>query len=95
MVKLHALCDIFCRVATLYVQAKANETLTSSSWIGQPTVSEIDNYLELIGFAPAPLADPDTILSGNEAFDPSFLNDWFQGNSSLVGFLEQDMLLPG
>ncbi len=95
MVKLHALCDIFCRVATLYVQAKANETLTGSSWIGQPAVNDIDHYLGSLGFAPAPLADPDAILDGSEAFGPGFLNDWFQGNSSLIGFLEQDMLLPG
>lgn len=95
MAKLHALCDIFCKVATLYVQAKANETLAGSSWSGQPTVNEIDTYLETIGFAAAPLPDPNAILQGNDAFDPDFLNDWFQGNSFLIGFLEQqDMLLP-
>ncbi|KAK5166583.1 uncharacterized protein LTR77_008126 [Saxophila tyrrhenica] len=126
MVKLHKLCDIFCKVAALYVRAKGNETSTirstngawvvnadshmlapqyqdhaynnaatmdfDSDWIGQPAVNDIDQYLSTFGLAPTGTANGYGMSGGD--FDPSFLNDWYQANGSLMGFLEQDLLFP-
>ncbi|KAI7231683.1 hypothetical protein KC330_g6295 [Hortaea werneckii] len=67
MAKLHKLCDVFCKVADLYVRAKAleatqvNNTMSYNNagnasavpdWMGQPAVNDIDDYLSTIGFAP-------------------------------------------
>ena len=64
-----------------------------SKWIGQPAVNEIDEYLSIMGFAPPAIASggPDPFGS-NADFDASFLTDWYQGNSSLIGLLEQDLM---
>ncbi|TKA67746.1 hypothetical protein B0A55_07789 [Friedmanniomyces simplex] len=107
MVKLYRLCDVFCKVATLYIQAKVNEAgqrgelqyrdTPLPNWIGQPAVNDIDGYLSTIGFAPPPgsLNGGPGIFGSNEDFDASFLNDWYEGNNSLMGFLEQDLTFPG
>jgi hypothetical protein len=108
MAKLHKLCDTFCKVASLYVRAKYSEAAQKSevqpeygmnsldsNLYGQPMVDDIDNYLLSMGLLPPSMAtegDP-AGMSGDPAFDPSFLNDWYQGNSSLMGLLEQDMSL--
>jgi hypothetical protein len=106
MAKLHKLCDTFCKVASLYVRAKHSEMAqkndlepeyalndSTSGFYGQPMVDDIDNYLLSMGLLPPSMAtesDP-AGASGDVGFDPSFLNDWYQGNSSLMGLLEQDM----
>ncbi|KAK0904105.1 putative pyridoxal kinase [Friedmanniomyces endolithicus] len=106
MIKMYRLCDVFCKVATLYVHAKINEAKQGGkiqyhdtpAWIGQPAVNDIDGYLSTIGFAPPPPGGieggPD-MFGGNEDFDASFLLDWYEGNNSLMGFLEQDLTFPG
>ena len=104
MVKLSRLCDIFCKVATLYVRAKDKEASQrvdagdpSLDWIGQSAVHDIDQYLSTIGFVPPPTS-ADSIRDGfgsNAEVDNSFLIDWYDGNSSLMGFLEQDLTFPG
>ncbi|KAK0943842.1 hypothetical protein LTR29_004606 [Friedmanniomyces endolithicus] len=105
MIKMYRLCDVFCKVATLYVQAKINEAKQGGemqyhdtpAWIGQPAVNDIDGYLSTIGFAPPPGGidgGPD-MFGGTEDFDASFLLDWYEGNNSLMGFLEQDLTFPG
>ena len=93
MLKMYALCDIFCKVATLYVRAKGKEARLepSADWMGQPAVNDIDGYLSTMGFAPFP-ADANVMLNelgGNDEF--SFLSDWHEGSNSLMGFLEQDL----
>ena len=114
MIRLHKLCDVFTKVATLYVRAKTNEANTPmdaddpsiaafsdtapDGWIGQLEVKDIDEYLSTIGFAPPPdgtiNANADAI-DGIPEFDPNFLMDWYQGNSSLMGLLEQDLAFTG
>ncbi|KAK0276305.1 hypothetical protein LTR35_010630 [Friedmanniomyces endolithicus] len=106
MIKMYRLCDVFCKVATLYVHAKINEAKQGGkiqyhdtpAWIGQPAVNDIDGYLSTIGFAPPPPGGieggPD-VFGGDEDFDASFLLDWYEGNNSLMGFLEQDLTFPG
>ncbi|KAK5738434.1 hypothetical protein LTR17_005962 [Elasticomyces elasticus] len=106
ILKLHRLCDIFCKVASLYVQAKQKEasqkqnlqyrgsaSMQPEPWMGQPAVNDIDQYLTAIGFAPpTALGDDGQIaMDGSMDFDASFLNDWYQGNNTIMGFLEQDI----
>lgn len=106
--KLHRLCDIFQKVAELYVQAKAQEAnravvptntaIQPDMGSMEPAINDIDGYLSTIGFAP-PM--PTAMNGGTEDssidqyFDADYLNEWFSGNSSLMGLLEQDFTLPG
>lgn len=109
MIKLHRLCDVFCKVATLYVRSKASEAKQvpdmdhgsgamapvldpNVDWTGQPASNDIDTYLSTMGFAPPSGGNINGEPSGLDdlAFDPSFLMDWYQGNNSLMGLLEQD-----
>jgi hypothetical protein len=99
--KLWRLCDVFQKVADLYVQAKAQEatrmTLKNNSAAPptqpsmQPAINDIDGYLSAIGFAPPATENFANNATGNEQLDASYLNDWFYGNSSLMGLLEQDI----
>lgn len=105
--KLYRLCDVFQKVADLYVQAKAQEAAraslqnSSSSAVPsappsmQPAINDIDGYLSAIGFAP-PMQDnfsSGASVPGNQ-LDANYLNDWFYGSSSLMGLLEQDLTYP-
>lgn len=103
--KLSRLCDVFQKVADLYVQSKAQEAqrpalnqadaVPSAQASMQPAINDIDGYLSTIGFAPPA---PDTFAgnsAGGNQLDANYLNDWFYGNSSLVGLLEQDFAYPG
>ncbi|TKA68876.1 hypothetical protein B0A55_09252 [Friedmanniomyces simplex] len=81
----------------LIIPATAEAAYALAMAIGQPAVNDIDGYLSTIGFAPPPGSvdgGPD-MFGINEDFDASFLNDWYEGNNSLMGFLEQDMTFPG
>lgn len=104
--KLYRLCDVFQKVADLYVQAKAqeadsgrpngdNELPIQGSL--QPAITDIDDYLSAIGFAPPPQNNEHDLSAqplGDMSFDANYLNDWYSGNSSLMGMLEQDMFFP-
>lgn len=104
--KLHRLCDVFQKVAELYVQAKTQEAsrttvpaTTTQGNLGsmEPAINDIDGYLSTIGFAPpVPTAmnGDATDASLDQYFDADYLNEWFSGNSSLMGLLEQDLTLP-
>lgn len=103
--KFYRLCDIFQKVADLYVQAKAQEAMRvtqqntsaapSTQASMQPAINDIDGYLSAIGFAP-PVPDNfnGNPTAGNQ-LDANYLNDWFYGSSSLMGLLEQDLTYPG
>lgn len=92
--KLHRLCHVFEKVATLYVQAKAveaanatvpnNSVVLLGSLFVQPEISEVNAYLSTIGFAP-PAAN--SIQADSIDGAPTYLNDWFYGNSSLMSLL--------
>jgi hypothetical protein len=101
--KLYRLCDIFQRVADLYVRAKIQEASgMHPQWDSlmaptatapmQPSISDMDGHLSAMGFAP-PALDGDGLGSSTEnaEFDANYLQDWFSGNSSLTEFLEYDM----
>jgi hypothetical protein len=103
--KLYRLCDVFQKVADLYVQAKAQEatrtTLQSNSAAPpaqpsmQPAINDIDGYLSTIGFAPPAMDSFANNATSSNELDATYLNDWFYGNSSLMGLLEQDLTGPG
>lgn len=103
--KLYRLCDVFQKVADLYVQAKAQEatrmTLQDNSAAPpmqpsmQPAINDIDGYLSTIGFAPPATDNFANNTTGSDQLDATYLNDWFYGNSSLMGLLEQDLTYPG
>ncbi|KAG8625732.1 hypothetical protein KVT40_006133 [Elsinoe batatas] len=90
MIRLHKLCDVFWKVASLYVRAKATENESqpqpraqsdleelSDDW-SLPTSAEIDAQLSSIGFAPPSLnINAMFDMPSNEAFvDPNQLMDW-------------------
>jgi hypothetical protein len=105
--KLYRLCDIFQRVADLYVKAKVQEvngTHPQGQWDGsmtpttaaptQPSISDMDGHLSAMGFAPPAALDGGGLAGSsteNAEFDANYLQDWFSGNSSLTEFLEYDM----
>jgi hypothetical protein len=104
--KLYRLCDIFQKVADLYVKAKVQEasSMDNPRWNGlmaptagpaQPSISDMDGHLSAMGFAPPPPPALDGSGFGSSAenaeFDANYLQDWFSGNSSLTEFLEFDM----
>lgn len=106
--KLYRLCDVFQKVADLYVQAKTQEAhhaqandgdISSFGGSMQPAISDIDDYLQAIGFAPPPPVDMQDFNNTGQLseapFDANYLNDWYYGNSSMIGMLEQDMAFPG
>lgn len=103
--KLYRLCDVFQKVAELYVQAKAQEAtrVTQQQTNAappmqpsmQPAINDIDGYLSTIGFAPPATEHFASSSLGNDQLDATYLNDWFYGNSSLMGLLEQDLTYPG
>ena len=95
---------MFLKVAQTYVHAKqeedkllqgANDISTSNgfnSW--QPAIGELDDYLSVLGFAPLPSADQANgfpATSSVESGLSTHLQDWYSGNASLYGLLEQDL----
>jgi hypothetical protein len=99
--KLYRLCDIFQKVAELYTQAKIQEVnrgdqqrdrsavpVTDSR---QPAIDDIDGYLSTIGFAPPSMDSFDSTLVDDAQLDADHLSNWFHGNNSLMGLLEQDL----
>lgn len=99
--KLYRLCDIFQKVAELYTQAKIQEAnrgnpkrdrsgvpVTESR---QPAIDDIYGYLSTIGFAPPSMEPFDSALVDDAQLDADHLSNWFHGNNSLMGLLEQDL----
>ena len=95
VVKLCSLCDVFVKVASLYVQAKDKEAghlqhsgpAGGADYTGQPVLNDIDEYLSTLGFAP-PSGTADgasNASSGDLDFDASFLVDWHAGNLTRAG----------
>lgn len=102
--KYYRLCDIFQKVADLYVQAKSQEaarmtqqnanTAAQTQGSMQPAINDIDGYLSAIGFAPPVPDNFNGTPAGGNQLDANYLNDWFYGSSSLMGLLEQDLTYP-
>ena len=63
------------------------------------TIKNIDGCLSAIGIVPAVTQNPDGTPArdnnnnnNNQPDDARYLHDWFQGNGSLMGLLEHDLL---
>ena len=98
LAKFHRLCSVFERIAGLYAKAKAQELAGKKSAANgaQPAISDIDGYLSAIGFAP-PVSQITTDVPPamyDTQFDANYLNDWYSGNNSLIGLLDQDVPFP-
>lgn len=90
--KLYRLCRVMCDIATLYVEAKAQQQQDESS-IGD----EFEMYLSQLGFIPnedQPMAnantnDPGVPVQGNGQV--AQLADWFFGSRNMISLLEEDL----
>jgi hypothetical protein len=89
-------------VAAAQSTSEAAITITSQPEhpVESTTIRNIDGCLSAIGIMPAVTQNPDgTPLRDNnnnnnniQPDDASYLHDWFQGNGSLMGLLEHDLL---
>ncbi|KAK3695874.1 hypothetical protein B0T22DRAFT_497716 [Podospora appendiculata] len=105
--KLHRVCQVLVNVATLYVEAKAQQQQDQDMTIVN---NDFDMYLSQLGFMPQGPAIPqnNALLSpgavgfdGNGADGPfagmdldahtSQLGNWFSGNRHFMGLLEEDL----
>jgi len=96
--KLQRLCEVFCNVATLYLEAKSRQAVDENMMI---VGNEFDMYFGALG-----LMHPDNQAAldwanAAEGQDPSSqmppmgveisLGDWFEGNRNIMGLLDGDM----
>lgn len=96
MEKFYRLCKVLCQVATLYVEAKAQDQEQHDqdmSMVG----NDFDMYLSQLGFISSEQhnsSDDMAIAGGNAAPSQSStqLGDWFSGNSYIMGLMEEDLL---
>nr|POE46225.1 hypothetical protein CFP56_73187 [Quercus suber] len=96
--KFYRMCSVFWKVAEAYVSAKLSEEASRLKNVSPTTqnlesvMGEFDGYLSSLGFAPVPPElEVESATSGAAASDmSSYLYDWYSGNASLYGLLEQN-----
>lgn len=104
--KIYQLCSIFWKVAEAYVEIKnhgnkiiheANSDMDrdAQNLLLQPVIGDFDEYLNALGLAPQPFQVgpaelPMSTLPMEEDLS-AYLQDWYTGNVSLFGLLEQDL----
>jgi hypothetical protein len=93
MEKLHRLCKVLYQVATLYVEAKAqanDQKDHDMTVVG----NNFDVYLSQLGFISPQHTVSGTSVGSGDGFGqtPSQLADWFTGNTSILGLMEEDTL---
>lgn len=98
--KLHRLCRVLCRVARLYVEAKARQQEdVDMSMVG----NDFDMYLSqlgLISYQQHHHPSDSTVGGGGElgltgmptTTQAPRLGDWFSGNRYIMGLMEEDLL---
>lgn len=92
--KLYRLCRVMCDIATLYVEAKAQQQQDENSI---PIGDEFEMYLSQLGFIPtedqamanANPNDPGAPIQGSNQV--AQLADWFFGSRNMIGLLEEDL----
>lgn len=107
-VRFYQLCSVFFNVADAYVRAKQQEQKrrisSSKSQIGQnqqwnqPLTGEFDEYLSALGFAPQqnmPPLDSSNMNQMDTDMSAYLQQDWYTGNVSLYGLVEQDINTMG
>ncbi|KAI2602767.1 fungal-specific transcription factor domain-containing protein [Hypoxylon sp. NC1633] len=100
--KLHRLCEVLYTVAQLYIEAKAQLPEDQDM---VPVGNEFNMYLSQLGFMPVDNSMAGLYVGGGggnggegegEGVDRSMaqtaqLGDWFSGNNSMLGLLEEDL----
>lgn len=103
--KFYQLCSIFWKVAEVYVHVKNTEEQNIQETNGeaqdaqrtdlQPIIGDFDEHLSALGLAPQPFQlGPTDLLSSEFPLEEdmsTYLQDWYSGNASLYGLLEQDL----
>lgn len=76
----YTLCSKFYQIAEAYISAKSQEAVMSA---------EFDEYLSTLGLLPqGPGFDSVYAMSTKDSFTPSNYQDWYSGNVSLYGLIE-------
>jgi hypothetical protein len=105
--KLHHFCDLFRKVAELYVEKKmqdpAQEGVQVSGDHPQPVQkssnNEVDEYLSALGFL-EPIQNDITenglagLFGQDEQVHAGYMRNWFHGNTALVGASEECFMYP-
>lgn len=101
--RFYQLCSVFYKVAEAYVRAKQQESKRrisssktqmgpSQQW-NQALTGEFDEYLSALGFVPQQNLPP--VSNDMNAMDTDMSaylqQDWYTGNVSLYGLVEQDI----
>ncbi|KAI1379263.1 fungal-specific transcription factor domain-containing protein [Hypoxylon crocopeplum] len=96
--KLHQLCQVLYNVAQLYIEAKAQQPVDQDM---VPVGNEFNMYLTQLGFMPVDESMANFEVSGEggggvddqakSMAQTSQLGDWFSGNNSMLGLLEEDL----
>jgi hypothetical protein len=97
--KLYRLCKIMYDIAKMYVEAKESEKTTLDADM-VPVENDFNVYLSQLGLMPAHLPGLNTGIGtgapeGGGITDASYqatqLGDWFEGNSYMMGLMEEDL----
>lgn len=80
--RFYTLCSMFYQIAEAYISAKSQEAV----------MSEFDDYLSTLGLLPQNAGlDNGYSVAGQDAMMPGNYQDWYSGNVSLYGLIEDDM----
>lgn len=97
--KLYRLCRIMYDVAKMYVEAKESEKTTLDADM-VPVENDFNVYLSQLGLMPPHLPGLNTGIGtgateGGDMTEASYqatqLGDWFEGNSYMMGLMEEDL----
>ena len=79
--RFYSLCSMFYQIAEAYISAKSQEAV----------MSEFDDYLSTLGLLPQPAGfDAAYPMDGTGGMIPSNYQDWYSGNVSLYGLIEDE-----
>jgi len=99
--KLHHFCEMFRKVAELYVQSKAEASVQDDAQIlyedqlqaAKDLNRDVDDYLSALGFLEPPQNDTAgndfTGMSHDDQMHAAYMGNWFHGNTALVRASEQ------
>ena len=80
--RFYTLCSMFYQIAEAYISAKSQEAV----------MSEFDDYLSTLGLMPQNGGlDNGYSVTGQDVMMPGNYQDWYSGNVSLYGLIEDEM----
>lgn len=84
--RFYTLCSKFYQIAEAYISAKSQEAV----------MSEFDDYLSTLGLLPqVPDINGQYSMMGGDVSMPSNYQDWYSGNVSLYGLIEDQSGIGG